>query len=167
MNIKYHNRIYKVERVENQDSISAYIDNNLSEINLQKDSNGFYSIVRDGKRQKIVTASDSKHIYVFTGNEYYRFDKQGDEFGADSNEIINTSNHELVTSPTPGNIVKILVTKNELIEEGTPLIIIESMKMETTLYSSISGQIKDIFTENGAQVSENSKLIEIEKPVTL
>jgi len=66
-----------------------------------------------------------------------------------------------VLSPMPGKILQLKVKKGERVEEGTPLLILEAMKMEHTLVSSVEGTIQECFFEEGEIVSAQVNLLEI------
>ncbi len=63
----------------------------------------------------------------------------------------------------PGSIVKVLVEKGQKVDEGDGLIIIEAMKMETTMYSSISGIVTEVNAKAGEQVDSDKVLLVVEK----
>jgi biotin carboxyl carrier protein len=62
----------------------------------------------------------------------------------------------------PGRITSILVKEGELVEEGTPLLILEAMKMQNEFGSPIAGKVKSISVHEGATVKKDSILITIE-----
>ena len=64
------------------------------------------------------------------------------------------TNHDLsievksYTSTMPCRILKLLATEGALVKQGTPLLTMESMKMETRMYSRHEGKVKYHVTEN-------------------
>jgi len=60
----------------------------------------------------------------------------------------------------PGNIQKIFVKEGMEVEQGTPLLILEAMKMRNEFLSPLSGKIKSIHVSEGDQVPKNHLLIE-------
>jgi len=62
----------------------------------------------------------------------------------------------------PGRITSVLVKEDELVEEGTPLLILEAMKMQNEIGSPIAGKVKSISVHEGATVKKDSILITIE-----
>ena len=60
-----------------------------------------------------------------------------------------------------GSVVKILVEKGQSVTKGTPLIVTEAMKMETTLSAPISGIISAIHVNAGERVESGDCLMEI------
>jgi biotin carboxyl carrier protein len=62
----------------------------------------------------------------------------------------------------PGRITSVLVKEDELVKEGTPLLILEAMKMQNEIGSPIAGKVKSISVNEGATVKKDSILITIE-----
>jgi biotin carboxyl carrier protein len=67
-----------------------------------------------------------------------------------------------ITAFIPGIIRKINVHEGKRINPGDNLLILEAMKMENILLSSIEGKIKKIYIKEGETVMKNHLLIEIE-----
>ena len=66
---------------------------------------------------------------------------------------------DLVRSPMPGRIVRVLVTAGDEVEAGQPLIVVEAMKMENELRAKHAGKIAEVLVAAGAAVEGNAKLI--------
>jgi glutaconyl-CoA/methylmalonyl-CoA decarboxylase subunit gamma len=67
----------------------------------------------------------------------------------------------LVTSPMPGKVAKVLVAEGDPVEAGTPLVVVEAMKMENELVSSHSGVVHAIFVKPGDTVDGGAQLVEV------
>ena len=67
-----------------------------------------------------------------------------------------------IISFIPGTILNILVKEGQLVEKGEELIILDAMKMQNRLKSSIGGKIKKVFACNGDKVSKGTLLLELE-----
>lgn len=52
----------------------------------------------------------------------------------------------------PGAVVKILVKEGEEIEANEPIAVLEAMKMETNIISTVGGTVDKIFVKEGQQV---------------
>ena len=95
--------------------------------------------------------------------------KEKDDTGKDSNTDIGENGdiiHEEITgnvisSPMPGNIFKILVKEGDVVNKNSAVIILEAMKMENEIYSPYSGKIKRIFVKPNDRVMEDDVMIEI------
>lgn len=66
----------------------------------------------------------------------------------------------LVTPPMPSIVRRVLVSEGDVVKKGQALIIVTSMKMETTLVSPRDGKIKSIKTREGEKVSPGDELID-------
>nr|WP_320119248.1 biotin/lipoyl-containing protein [uncultured Marinifilum sp.] len=66
-----------------------------------------------------------------------------------------------VMAPMPGKISEILISEGTNVEKGTPLLLLEAMKMQNQILCSQSGIVKKIFTKDGDSVMANQLLIEI------
>ena len=61
----------------------------------------------------------------------------------------------------PGKVLKILVETGETVDSGTPLLVIESMKMENVISSNKKGKIENIFVGVDDNVQYDQPLVEI------
>lgn len=83
-----------------------------------------------------------------------------------SNEIVkmvDLDNELQVGASIPGAIIEILVEKGDTVKKNQKLIIIEAMKMETTVTAKTDGIIEDIFIKKGKLVESGELLIQISK----
>ncbi len=64
-------------------------------------------------------------------------------------------------SPMPGKIIKVLVSTNQSVKKGDPLIILEAMKMEHTIKAGKDGVIEKLFFKEGDQVQGQTELIKL------
>ena len=71
------------------------------------------------------------------------------------------SGGEAITSPLPGNVLKILVKAGDTVRAGQVLLILEAMKMENEITASTDGQVAQILTNEGAVVNTGTALLTI------
>jgi pyruvate carboxylase subunit B len=67
-----------------------------------------------------------------------------------------------VTATMPGNVVEVLVKEGDVVTAGQSVMVMEAMKMETELHTSIAGKVKAVHTAKGDRVTPGEVLIEIE-----
>ena len=79
--------------------------------------------------------------------------------------IGNESGNLKVKAPMPGLVVKILIEEGQTIHKGDKVIIVEAMKMENALQSSIDAVVKSIRVREGQPVEKDALLIELEATV--
>ena len=61
----------------------------------------------------------------------------------------------------PGKVLKVLVETGENVDSGTPLLVIESMKMENVISSNKKGKVQNIFVGVDDNVQYDQPLVEI------
>ena len=71
------------------------------------------------------------------------------------------SNKDHVGSPLPGQVAKIFVQLGNKVIKGDKLLVIEAMKMETTINAEKSGKIKSINIVSGDNIATKDLLLEI------
>ncbi|WP_295005881.1 acetyl/propionyl/methylcrotonyl-CoA carboxylase subunit alpha [uncultured Dechloromonas sp.] len=67
-----------------------------------------------------------------------------------------------LTAPMPGKVVALLAQLGQKVEKGTPLLILEAMKMEHTITAPAAGVVKAFCYAAGEQVSDGAPLVEFE-----
>ena len=72
------------------------------------------------------------------------------------------SNPGEVGATLSGSVVKLLVEKGQSVTKGTPLLVTEAMKMETTIAAPISGIIGQIHVQAGSRIESGDCLLEID-----
>ena len=67
----------------------------------------------------------------------------------------------MIYSEVSGTISKILVSKNQIVENDSTLVIIECMKMLIPINAKKKGKIIEIFVNEGDVINEGDKLLDI------
>ena len=67
-----------------------------------------------------------------------------------------------VAPPMPGRVVKVLVTKEQRVKVGDPLLIIEAMKMESRVPAPLDGRVVAILVTEGENVKTDETVIQLE-----
>jgi biotin carboxyl carrier protein len=65
----------------------------------------------------------------------------------------------VVKSPMPGRVVKVLVSKGDVVAVGQGLLVLEAMKMENEVKAKLAGTVADVHVVAGAAVEGNAKLV--------
>ena len=64
-------------------------------------------------------------------------------------------------SPMPGKILQVLVVQGQKVKPGDSLLVMEAMKMEHTIKSTISAEVEEIYFEEGSLVDGDVELISL------
>lgn len=66
-----------------------------------------------------------------------------------------------LSAPMNGSIVRVLVAVGEQVEAGTPLVVLEAMKMEHSIRASQAGTVSALYCAEGEMVNEGTVLVEL------
>ncbi len=69
---------------------------------------------------------------------------------------------ETIRAPIAGKVVKVLVAVGDIVAAGTPVIVLEAMKMENELVAERGGTVKTVSKQAGQAVDTGDVLIVIE-----
>ncbi|MDN3637645.1 acetyl/propionyl/methylcrotonyl-CoA carboxylase subunit alpha [Simiduia curdlanivorans] len=113
----------------------------------------------DGHRQKLQVTEDNNHISLFCNNHVLNFSRQLPDI-ADQADMQHAGG---LTAPMNGTLVTQLVKVGQPVEAGTPLLVMEAMKMEHTIKAPAAGQVKQFFFAAGELVDGGALLVDFEK----
>lgn len=74
---------------------------------------------------------------------------------------VNLAAGETVTSPMPGNIIRVDVNQGDTVKAGQILIILEAMKMENEIVAPKDGTVVQVVTSKGSVVDTGAPLVVI------
>lgn len=81
---------------------------------------------------------------------------------AETREVVVSEGQEVVESPMPGNIWKVLVAEGDTVKAGDTLLILEAMKMENEILAPRDGKVASIAVKEGSAVNTGDKLVVID-----
>ena len=127
----------------------SVLENNSSVISfIYKDKK--YSFNKNELQHKVIFSDSS---FVVNGHEIRIENKAG------SRTKKQISDHGQMVAPMPGKILKILVAEGTEVFAGTPILVMEAMKMEHTIKASKNGKIEKIHFKENSQVSAGAELV--------
>jgi len=68
---------------------------------------------------------------------------------------------EFIKAPMPGKIIDVLVREGTCIQRGEPVVILEAMKMQNEIISTVSGTIVKVSAKPNTNVMKDDLLVEI------
>ncbi len=101
------------------------------------------TVVRTGDDISVIRAG------ITTRLSYYDPGVAADDAGGKGGGIV---------APMPGKVTRVMTTAGATVTRGTPLLILEAMKMEHTLTAPLDGVVESLAVAEGDQVSEGSVL---------
>ena len=67
-----------------------------------------------------------------------------------------------IQAPMPGKVLQVLVAQGDDVEEGTPLLVLEAMKMENVIKATAPGKVSSVPVSEGQAVEKGALLVGFE-----
>lgn len=121
----------------------------------------------------LIVEGESHEVAVFGKHDgNYTVDWRGRSFAV---ELVDPLTHlaenargeggkqgkRVVKAYMPGRVVEVRVEVGAQVEAGQPLVVLEAMKMETTLAAEVAGTVLALHVEAGSMVDGGALLVEI------
>lgn len=134
------------------------LDGEVLEVQGQYHADGTLHAHIGERRLSATTVLAGERCHVFVQGQSFPV-----TFVADADHDV--SSHECfggLTSPMPGKVIAVLVDIGVVVQAGTPLLVMEAMKMEHTMVAPSTGSVTAFRYAVGDQVSEGELLLEFE-----
>ena len=167
LEVKVGDRFAKVKLLSREgNNIQIKVDEKLYNLDLLEVEKGIYSVLKDNRSYNIelVQGDTEKSFIINTYEENFDVEiidaearylmSRGGEEGDDGGRTIS--------SPMPGKVVKILVKEGDEIAEGTTVIIVEAMKMQSEYKVKTDRVVKEILVNEGDTIDGNQALVIVE-----
>lgn len=129
-----------------------------AELATNADGAGILTI--DGRRYPVFGARRNDSIFVSVGPASFEFKPVE---ASTRRRARGLAAHEIL-APMPGKVLKLLVRDGDLVEAGQAMVVIEAMKMETTLAAESAAIVKHVRVAEGQTVDHGAVLIELSPP---
>jgi biotin carboxyl carrier protein len=166
LEIQVGERIAKVELVAQKGSeMKIRVDGKEYDTDIIMVERGVYSILMDGRSYNVelIETTGPKNYHVNT--LFHSFDAEvvdAERRYQKSRKKIDSAEDNIISSPMPGKVVRILVKPGEEVKAGDTVVIVSAMKMESEYKVKSDRVIKEIKVKEGDTVSANQPLIIIE-----
>ncbi|HWE83767.1 MAG TPA: acetyl/propionyl/methylcrotonyl-CoA carboxylase subunit alpha [Terracidiphilus sp.] len=113
----------------------------------------------DGRRVTgtVVPLRDALHVFLEGQHFVFIYD---DPLEVEARHHAAEGN---LTAPMPGRVVALAAALGEHVDKGAPLMVLEAMKMECTIYAPAAGCVESFLFAPGDQVSEGAELLKFAK----
>lgn len=141
------------------------IDGECEAVDFQSiGGSSIYSLLLGNVSYEALVEARDDHYEVLVQGTLYRVDVQDERmrrlaqaargFAPPSGEIA-------IKAPMPGLIVDVPVQEGQAIEEGSVLVVLESMKMENELKAPRGGIVSQVRVQSGQSVEQHETLVAI------
>ncbi|HEX8482069.1 MAG TPA: acetyl/propionyl/methylcrotonyl-CoA carboxylase subunit alpha [Allosphingosinicella sp.] len=106
-----------------------------------------------------VATAEGENVLVFSAGQAFAFALPGAGGGAAG----GAASDGTLLSPMPGRVLSVDVRQGDRVAKGQKLLTLEAMKMEHSLTAPFEGVVAELPAAQGAQVSEGTLLVRVEK----
>jgi biotin carboxyl carrier protein len=141
MTVQLGDKTYELDVLEREPGIYALIyEGKTYNFELKAD---------DAKKYKVNTSADTLDVEIVDPESRYRKNRKGGE-GDDA---------DYISTPMPGQVVKILVEEGQEVKGGETVIIVSAMKMESEYKVVKDRVVKKILVSEGDKIDGDQPLI--------
>lgn len=129
-------------------------------VNLHVEDDGTAVLTVNGRSERVVIATRGDDVFIHLGGVAYqlRYEHPLDRLAMQAGGGADDS----VRAPMPGNVVAMHVNAGDSVTKGQSLLVIESMKMETTIAAPRDGVIEAVQFGVGQTFDRDALLISLQ-----
>lgn len=122
---------------------------------VQHNRGRLYLTLRDGRTCLAHAAKVGDVWWVHLNGRTYKWERiePGSSGAEDEGGLV---------APMPGKVLEVLVAQGDVVEAGTPLMVLEAMKMEHRIVAAADGTVVAVHYEAGDQVAQGAVLLDLE-----
>jgi biotin carboxyl carrier protein len=144
-------------------NIALSCENRLIEVEYTVISEHHQHLMVNGRPVNAFIARDGKaKMVVIKGIPYFIGDADVLDTRARGKKNLQAVPQE-VTPPMPAVVVRILVSQGDRVKQGESVLVVSSMKMETTLTAPTDGKVRAVNVAEGDKVMPGQILIDIDR----
>ncbi len=167
LEVKVGDRYAKVKLLSREgNSIQIKVDEKIYDLDIVEVEKGIYSILKDNRSYNIelVQGDSAKSFLINTYEENFELEI----IDAETRYLMNRGGEDSeedgrsISSPMPGKVIKILVEVGDKIPEGTTVVIVEAMKMQSEYKVKTDRIVTEILVKEGDAIDANQPLVNVE-----
>jgi biotin carboxyl carrier protein len=157
---KIENNEYDLGLSRSQDGYRLHFDDATIPVNLHVEDDGTAVLTVEGRSERVVVATRGDDVFIHLDGAAYqlRYEHPLDRLALQAHGGAEDS----VKAPMPGSVVAAHVQEGDAVVRGQSLLVIESMKMETTIAAPRDGVVLAIQFVAGQTFDRDVVLITLE-----
>lgn len=139
------------------------LDGKVIEADFVKTGHNLYSLIIDDKSYEIDIYFDRDKYDVLVNGDHFTVEVF-DELKKMLRDRVTkgVQGRQIIATPMPGLVTKVLVQEGQEVKEGDPLLILVAMKMENQIKSPKNGVVQNLYVHANQTVSIGDKLVIID-----
>lgn len=164
MEIKIGDRLAEVTLISKDgNKVSVEVDGRIFNIDICMFSDGQCSILHKGVSYNpfLVHEEGSKHYGVSLNYSHYEIDmldSQAKYMRMRKNNTLENANSR-ISAPMPSKVIKVLVEEGQAVKKGDALLVLEAMKMQSTVEAPKDCVVEKVACADSDSVMANQELM--------
>lgn len=151
---------HNVELARARESYRLFVGDTRLDVDLKTAADGRAWLTVGERHVEVVIATRGDEVFVHLDGEAYalRYEHPLDRLAAKAGGGANDS----IRAPMPGSVVSVNVKPGDAVSKGQTLLVMESMKMETTLVAPRDGTVATVRFEKAQTFERDAVLLTLE-----
>jgi biotin carboxyl carrier protein len=157
---KIDNTEYELGLSRSAEGYRLHLGADTIPVNLHVEDDGTAVLTVAGRSERVVVATHGDDVFIHLGGVAYqlRYEHPLDRLAMQAGGGADDS----VRAPMPGSVVAVHVNEGDSVTKGQSLLVIESMKMETTIAAPRDGVIQAVQFGAGQTFDRDALLISLQ-----
>jgi 3-methylcrotonyl-CoA carboxylase alpha subunit len=152
--VSFESRAVRVDVVGRRPALRLRVDGRDHEVVDEPEGGGAFTIVVDGRAFRGFRLTTPSSVWIRIEGRTYAFDRSVVGAGpASSSDTLE------VRADMPGIVVAVHVEVGADVQEGDPLVTLESMKLQLTVGAARNGRVARVLVEPGAAFERGTVLL--------
>jgi len=151
----------KVSISRTKNGYLLYVGDDVLPMNLHREDNDSYILTVSGQCEAVMLAvhGDDVHIHMDGETYFLKYRNPLDHLAAKSRGAAD----DFIRAPMPGSIISLNIAAGDAVSVGQILLIMESMKMESTILAPRDGVVATVNFEKGQTFDRDAVLLTLEE----
>ncbi len=157
---KINEREINVELSRSTQGYRLHVDGQVLSFDLKAGADGHHWLSLGGEVHEVVVATHGDDVFVHLDGEAYqlRYEHPLQRLALQAGGAAA----DIIRAPMPGSLVSVVVKAGEAVTKGQTLLVMESMKMETTIISPRDGIVAEVHQAMGQTFDRDALLVSLE-----
>ncbi|MFQ6102721.1 MAG: acetyl-CoA carboxylase biotin carboxyl carrier protein subunit [Candidatus Glassbacteria bacterium] len=150
---------YDLDISEGKEGLFITIDGRSSRVDYHWISEHELSIIIEGKSFIALINRVGSSRSVTIEGEHYLFEMIDE--AEEATGLSQDTARDKLSSPMPGNVIKVKVKAGDEVKKGTSLVIVEAMKMENEIRAPYDSIVRKVLVKEGEVVDAGAPLVDL------
>jgi 3-methylcrotonyl-CoA carboxylase alpha subunit len=155
---EFDGNVFNLSTTRTEEGVTVEYQGASIPVRIREVGEGMYVLSIEGRSVKVIVDGDDRTKHVFCKGDVFQFNKVAPGAAEAHKELSGD-----LEAPLTGRVIQIMVGEGDEVDEKTPIMIIEAMKMEHKIRSPFKGRIGAIDVSEGEMVDGGRIVAKVEK----